>query len=131
MLGSMDPVGVKPSSPDRWPSWKTNTSPPNITDRLSRLSADAFNGATTLPVMTKSTANRETVPEPAALDPGGTGTGDSVAQQGERGRERDGRTGHHGDHDRDPRVRERAQEREGEGEQHRQRGGGRRAANGG
>ncbi len=54
-LGSIVPVGVNPSSPDRFPSWKTKTSAPNITHRLSTLSTDAFRGAITLPVMTNST----------------------------------------------------------------------------
>ena len=47
MLGSITPVGVKPSRPASPPSWKPHTSTPNITDSDSRLSTEAFSGATT------------------------------------------------------------------------------------
>ncbi|KOG29084.1 hypothetical protein AQJ84_37565 [Streptomyces resistomycificus] len=38
---SMEPRLVKPSRPDRWPPWKTQTTAPNIAVRLSALSTTA------------------------------------------------------------------------------------------
>ena len=51
------PVGVKPSSPDRWPSWKIQTIAPNVAVRLSMLSTSALTGTSTLPNMRNSSTN--------------------------------------------------------------------------
>ncbi len=45
---------VKPSSDDRWPSWKIQVITPRVAPRLSRLRSSARNGCTTLPVNRKS-----------------------------------------------------------------------------
>ncbi len=55
MLGSIEPVGVKPRNPEKLPSWKIHTRAPNMTDRLSRLRTVAFSGSRTLPVIRNST----------------------------------------------------------------------------
>ncbi len=67
MLGSIDPVGVKPRRPDRWPSWKTHTRQPSITDRLSRFSTVAFRGSSTLPVIRKRITYVATSTMPTAI----------------------------------------------------------------
>src|SRR6478736_2457032 len=50
------PVDVVPSAP-RWPSWKIHTSAPNAAVSDKTLSANAFNGNTTLPVSRNSSTN--------------------------------------------------------------------------
>ncbi len=50
-------VGVKPSIPDRCPSWKIHTMAPKTALRLSRLNTRALSGSTTLPVNPNSTTN--------------------------------------------------------------------------
>jgi hypothetical protein len=54
---SIRPVAVTPRTPPRWPSWKIQTSAPNVAVRLSRLSTSALIGTTTLPVSMKSSAS--------------------------------------------------------------------------
>src|ERR1700727_1372702 len=49
MVGSMVPVGVKCSSPDRCPSWKIHTTTPKVADRDSTFITIAFTGSTTDP----------------------------------------------------------------------------------
>lgn len=51
---SMSPVLVKASSPERFPSWKTQTTAPNIAVRLRALSTTAWSGMSTLPVSRKT-----------------------------------------------------------------------------
>ncbi len=51
---SMSPVLVKPSRPERFPSWKTQTNAPNIAVRLRALSTTAWSGMSTLPVSRKT-----------------------------------------------------------------------------
>ena len=43
------PVAVKPSRPDRWPSWNTQTSAPKVADSDSRFSTIALTGISTEP----------------------------------------------------------------------------------
>ena len=90
-------VGVKPSSPDRWPSWKIHTIAPSVAPRVSALPSNARIGCTTLPVNRNSSTSVVTMmisagePEvradrvfavderrrcrrrPATCDPGGAG----------------------------------------------------------
>ena len=51
---SMRPVAVKSSTPERLPSWKTQTIAPKVAVRLSRLSTSALIGISTLPVIRNS-----------------------------------------------------------------------------
>ena len=52
--GSIVPFGVKCNKRERWPSWKTKTRTPNITDKESRFMAIAFKGKSTEPKAIKS-----------------------------------------------------------------------------
>ncbi len=54
---SMLPVGVKPSRPDRCPSWKIQTIAPNVAVRLRTLSSSALTGTRRLPVIRNSSTN--------------------------------------------------------------------------
>ena len=57
MDGSMVPVGVNRSSPDRWPSWKIQTITPNVADRDSTFITIALSGSTTEPNARNSSTN--------------------------------------------------------------------------
>ena len=57
MVGSMVPVGVKLSSPDRWPSWKIHTTTPNVADSDSTFITIALTGSTTEPNARNSSTN--------------------------------------------------------------------------
>src|ERR1044072_2390321 len=66
---SIMPVGVNPSAPDRWPSWKTHTIAPNVAESDSRFNTTAFAGTRPLPDIRNSTTN---VPSP--ITPAAAGT---------------------------------------------------------
>ncbi len=55
MLGSIEPLGVKPNRSARLPSWKIQTRTPNITPMLRVFRSMAFAGSSTLPVIRNST----------------------------------------------------------------------------
>ena len=57
MDGSMVPVGVNRSSPDRCPSWKIQTITPNVADSDSTFIKIAFTGSTTDPNARNSSTN--------------------------------------------------------------------------
>src|SRR6266566_3377342 len=48
---SMNPVAVKPSRADRWPSWNTQTTAPNIAASDSAFTSTVLTGSSTLPVI--------------------------------------------------------------------------------
>src|SRR5215467_10068997 len=50
-------LGVKPSRPDRWPSWKIQATTPSVADSDSALSTSARIGCTMLPVNRNSSTN--------------------------------------------------------------------------
>ena len=56
-VASMKPVGVKSSSPDRWPSWKIQTSAPNEAPSDSTFITSALTGSTTEPKARNSSTN--------------------------------------------------------------------------
>ena len=51
------PVGVKWSSPDRWPSWKIHTITPNVAVSDSAFITMALTGSTTEPKARNSSTN--------------------------------------------------------------------------
>ena len=57
MVGSMVPVGVKLSSPDRWPCWKIHTIAPNVAVSDSAFITMALTGSTTDPNARNSSTN--------------------------------------------------------------------------
>ncbi len=57
MAGSMVPVGVNRSSPDRCPSWKIHTMTPNVADSDSAFMPMALTGSTTEPKARNSSTN--------------------------------------------------------------------------
>ena len=48
---------MKPSRPEKWPSWKIHTIAPNVAVRLSTLSSSALTGTSRLPVIRNSRTN--------------------------------------------------------------------------
>ena len=67
MVSTSWPVGVKPSRPDKWPSWKIHTMAPKVALKLSRLSTSAFTGTSRLPNMRNSNTNVDTAIRPSAI----------------------------------------------------------------
>src|ERR1039457_6538983 len=57
VVGSMVPVGVKCSSPDRCPSWKIQTTTPKVADRDAAFITIALTGSTTDPKARNSSTN--------------------------------------------------------------------------
>ena len=60
IVGSMEPVGVNRSKPDRWPHWKIHTMTPNVADSESTFITIAFSGSTNEPNARNSSTNVET-----------------------------------------------------------------------
>jgi hypothetical protein len=60
IVGSIDPVGVNLSRPDRWPHWKIHTTTPNVADSDSTFITIAFSGSTTDLNVRNSSTNVET-----------------------------------------------------------------------
>src|SRR3712207_8822763 len=56
MVMSTIPGGSKPSSPDRWPSWNTQTRAPKLAPSDSTFMTIALTGTTTDPVIRNSRA---------------------------------------------------------------------------
>ena len=54
---SMAPKASKPSSPDRWPCWKTQTSAPNVAPSDRVFITSALTGTSTEPVIRNSSTN--------------------------------------------------------------------------
>src|SRR5207247_9578422 len=57
IVGSIEPVGVNRSSPDRCPHWKIHTTTPNVADSDSTFITIAFSGRTTEPNARNSSTN--------------------------------------------------------------------------
>src|SRR5580698_607907 len=64
MVGSIDPVGVNRSKPDRCPHWKIQTTTPNVADSDSTFITIAFSGSTTEPNARNSSTKREAKSQP-------------------------------------------------------------------
>ena len=60
MVGSIEPVGVNRSRPDRCPHWKIHTTTPNVADSDSTFITIALTGSTTEPKARNSSTNVET-----------------------------------------------------------------------
>ncbi len=60
IVGSMEPVGVNRSRPDRWPHWKIHTTTPNVAPSDSTFITIAFSGRTTEPKARNSSTNVDT-----------------------------------------------------------------------
>ena len=57
MVASSAPTGSKPSSPERWPSWNTQTSAPKVAPSDSTFMTTALTATTTEPVMRNSSTS--------------------------------------------------------------------------
>ena len=60
IVGSIEPVGLNRSRPDRCPHWKIQTTTPNVADSDSTFITIAFSGSTTEPNARNSSTNVET-----------------------------------------------------------------------
>ena len=66
MVASSEPTGSKPKSPDRWPSWNTQTRAPNVAPSDSTFITTALAATTTEPVMRKRSTSVARTTRPRA-----------------------------------------------------------------